>query len=56
MHDGNVILRRPGLTEAPIDVNVMPSFGWRSPKDCSYATDHMLQALDAPKKKAKQAK
>lgn len=42
---GNLVVRRPGKSDVPVDVNAIAQFCQRGPKDCSYATDQMLLQL-----------
>ena len=48
--DGNVIVRRPGQADVPIDVNAIAQFCLRGTRDCDYATDQMLLELAPPRK------
>lgn len=48
--DGNVVVRRPGQTDTPVDVNAIAQFCRRGTRDCDYATDQMLLEL-APQRK-----
>ena len=48
--DGNVVVRRPGQADVPVDVNAIAQFCLRGTRDCSYATDQMLLELGPPKK------
>ena len=48
--DGNVIVRRPGQADVPIDVNAIAQFCLRGTRDCDYATDQMLLELAASQK------
>ena len=42
MTDGNLLVRRPGQSALPVDVDAIARFCQRGPKDCNYATDQML--------------
>ena len=48
--DGNVVVRRPGQADVPVDVNAIAQFCLRGTRDCDYATDQMLLEL-APLRK-----
>ena len=48
--DGNVVVRRPGQAEVPVDVNAIAQFCRRGTRDCDYATDQMLLELAPPRK------
>ena len=48
--DGNVVVRRPGQADAPVDVNAIAQFCRRGTRDCDYATDQMLLELAPPRK------
>ena len=48
--DGNVIVRRPGQADVPVDVNAIAQFCLRGNRDCGYATDQMLLELASPQK------
>lgn len=48
--DGNVVVRRPGQADVPVDVNAIAQFCLRGTRDCNYATDQMLLELGPPKK------
>ena len=48
--DGNIVVRRPGQTDAPVDINAIAQFCRRGARDCNYATDQMLLELAAPRK------
>ncbi len=43
--DGGLVVERPGLPAVSVDVDAIARFCQRGPKDCNYATDQMLQAL-----------
>jgi hypothetical protein len=43
--DGSLLVERPGLAPVPVDVDDIAKFCLRGPKDCNYATDQMLTAL-----------
>ena len=43
---GGLLVVRPGLTSLPVDVDAIANFCQRGPKDCNYATEHMLLELD----------
>ena len=43
--DGSLIVKRPGLPDAPVDVDAIARFCQRGPKDCNYAQDQMLLEL-----------
>ncbi len=49
--DGNIVVRRPGQADVPVDVNAIAQFCRRGTRDCDYATDQMLLELAAPQKK-----
>ena len=48
--DGNVVVRRPGQADVPVDVNAIAQFCLRGTRDCDYATDQMLLELASPQK------
>lgn len=48
--DGNVVVRRPGQADVPVDVNAIAQFCLRGTRDCDYATDQMLLELAPPQK------
>lgn len=48
MADGKLLVHRPGLKDATVDVEPIGKFCQRGPKDCSYATDQMLLELRGP--------
>ena len=48
--DGNVIVRRPGQADVPVDINAIAQFCRRGTRDCDYATDQMLLELAPPRK------
>ena len=48
--DGNIVVRRPGLADVPVDVNAIAQFCRRGTRDCNYATDQMLLELAPPQK------
>ena len=43
--DGSLLVERPGLASVPVDVDGIAKFCLRGPRDCNYATDQMLTAL-----------
>ena len=43
--DGSLLVRRPGRTAVPVDVDAIARFCRRGPRDCDYATDQMLLEL-----------
>lgn len=43
--DGSLLVERAGLAPVPVDVDDIAKFCLRGPKDCDYATDQMLTAL-----------
>ena len=47
---GNVVVRRPGQADVPVDVNAIAQFCLRGTRDCDYATDQMLLELAPPRK------
>lgn len=48
--DGNVVVRRPGQADVPVDVNAIAQFCLRGTRDCNYASDQMLLELAPPRK------
>ena len=42
---GGLIVKRPGLPDAPVDVDAIARFCQRGPKDCNYVQDQMLLEL-----------
>jgi hypothetical protein len=46
--DGRLLVHRPGLPDATVDVEPIGKLCQRGPKDCSYATDQMLVELRGP--------
>lgn len=46
--NGNLLVERPGMSAAPVDVNAIAAFCLRGTKDCDYATDQMLLQLQKP--------
>ena len=48
--DGNVVVRRPGQSDVPVNVNAIAQFCLRGTRDCDYATDQMLLELAPPQK------
>ncbi len=46
--EGNLVVKRPGLADVPVDVGGIARFCQRGPKDCNYAQDQMLLELAAP--------
>jgi hypothetical protein len=42
---GGLTVKRPGLPDAPVDVDGIARFCQRGPKDCDYAIDQMLLEL-----------
>ena len=46
---GGLLVERPGLASLPVDAEAIGRFCLRGPKDCNYATDHMLLELAGPK-------
>ncbi|MEO7547716.1 MAG: hypothetical protein ABIT82_04790 [Ramlibacter sp.] len=43
--DGSLLVKRPGLPDAPVDAEVIGRFCRRGPADCNYVTDKMLLEL-----------
>lgn len=43
--DGQLLVKRPGQPDAPVDAEAIGRFCRRGPADCNYATDHMLLEL-----------
>lgn len=43
--DGSLLVRRPNMPDAPVDVDAIASFCRRGPKDCNYITEQMLLQL-----------
>ena len=46
--NGKLLVERPGMSAAPVDVNAIAAFCLRGAKDCDYATDQMLLQLQKP--------
>lgn len=46
--DGQLLVKRPGLPDAPVDAEAIGRFCTRGPADCNYATDQMLLELRSP--------
>lgn len=48
--DGSLLVQRPGLPDAPVDVEDIARFCRRGPADCNYITDKMLLELGGGKR------